>query len=69
MNDFYLEPIALIGHDAVLNGGRLSDSPLYQLKTSRRSNFKHDIIADQVALEKHYNNLIKRRVAHQYKLV
>jgi predicted DNA-binding WGR domain protein len=38
-------------------------------KTTRRSNFKHDIIIDQAALEKHYNKLIKRRVAHKYELV
>jgi WGR domain len=37
-------------------------------KVSRRSNFKHDTIEDEAALNKHYNLIIKRRIAHHYQL-
>jgi hypothetical protein len=38
-------------------------------KFNRRSNFKHEIIENQVTLAKQYNKIIKKRLAHNYLLV
>jgi hypothetical protein len=38
-------------------------------KFSRRSNFKHQIIKDDVSLDKQFNSIIKKRISHHYKLV
>ena len=38
-------------------------------KFNRRSNFKHQIVVDNIVLEKQYKAIIKRRLSHNYQVV
>jgi hypothetical protein len=38
-------------------------------KLSLYSNFKHQIINDNIDLEKHYKATIKKRISHHYEMV